>query len=121
MDETSRAHSMTDPDSLENLAARMAADLAEIGRAHMPFGKFGPDRFPPRGVPLYDLPAEYLAWFASKGGFPKGRLGQLMKMVHQMKVDGSDFAFDEFRRRAGGKADLREKKPRIRIPGGEEG
>ena len=108
---------MNDPGSLEDRAARMAADLAEIGRAHMPFGKFGPDNFPPRGVPLYDLPAEYLAWFAKKGGFPKGRLGQLMKIVHQMKVDGSDFAFDEFRRRAGGKADLREKKPRSHILG----
>ena len=29
----------------------------------MPFGKYGPLHFPPRGVPLYDLPVEYLAWF----------------------------------------------------------
>ena len=101
---------MMDPP--EDLVARMAADQAEIGRAFMPFGKFGPEKFPPRGVPLYDLPAEYLAWFATKGGFPRGRLGELMKIVYQMKVDGSDFAFDEFRRRAGGRAELREKRPR---------
>lgn len=111
---------MNDQDSLENLAKRMAADLEEIGRLHMPFGKFGPERFPPRGVPLYDLPAEYLAWFAAKGGFPKGRLGELMRIVHQMKVDGSDFAFDKFRRRAGGKTDLREKKPRGYLLGDAE-
>jgi uncharacterized protein len=91
----------------ESLRQDMAADLAEIGRMHMPFGKFGPDKFPPKGVPLYDLPAEYLAWFAAKGGFPKGRLGELMKMVYQMKVDGSDFAFDVFRKARGGKVSLR--------------
>ena len=73
----------------------------------MPFGKFGPEHFPPRGVPIYDLPVEYLGWFAQKGGFPKGRLGELLRIVHQMKVDGSDFAFDPMRQREGGKQSLR--------------
>ncbi|MDB6171974.1 MAG: putative quorum-sensing-regulated virulence factor [Chthoniobacteraceae bacterium] len=89
-----------------DLAAHMAADLADIERTRMPFGKFGPANYPPYGVPLYDLPAEYLGWFVKKGGFPKGRLGELLRMVHQMKVDGSDFAFDEMRRRAGGRTVL---------------
>lgn len=93
----------------DDLAARMAADLAEIGRTHMPFGKFGPAHFPPDGLPIYDLPAEYLMWFANKAGFPKGRLGQLLQMVYQMKADGSDSAFDPLRKRAGGRAAL--KKP----------
>jgi len=93
----------------DDLAARMAADLAEIGRTHMPFGKFGPAHFPPDGLPIYDLPAEYLMWFANKSGFPKGRLGQLLQMVYQMKADGSDSAFDPLRKRAGGRAAL--KKP----------
>ena len=74
----------------------------------MPFGKFGPKEFPPRGVPLYDLPVEYLAWFARKNAFPKGRLGELLRMVHQMKVDGLDEVFNELRRRAGGKTPLRQ-------------
>ena len=91
----------------DDLAARMAADLAEIGRTHMPFGKFGPAHFPPDGLPIYDLPAEYLMWFANKAGFPKGRLGQLLQMVYQMKSDGSDSAFDPLRKRAGGRAALR--------------
>ena len=55
---------------------------------------------------------EYLAWFAQKG-FPKGRLGELLKIVHQMKVDGSDFAFDPMRKRNGGKTKLREERPRV--------
>jgi hypothetical protein len=91
----------------EDLAARMAADLAEIERMHMPFGKFGPQSFPPFGVPIYDLPVEYLGWFAKQGSWPRGRLGELLRIVHQMKVDGSDAAFDGMRQRAGGKRSLR--------------
>ena len=50
----------------------MAADLEAIRKMRMPFGKFGPKAFPPDGIPIYDLPAEYLGWFAAKG-FPKAR------------------------------------------------
>ncbi len=90
----------------ENLADWIANDLAEIERSCMPFGKFGPDHFPPSGIPLYDLSAEYLAWFGQKG-WPRGRLGELLRMVYQMKVDGSDSAFDAMRKRAGGRSPLR--------------
>lgn len=93
------------------MRARAAAELEEIGRTHMPFGRFGPKRHPPLGVPIYDLPAEYLQYFATKG-WPRGRLGELLRLVYQMKADGADAAFDELRRRAGGKAPLR--KPRQR-------
>lgn len=90
------------------LALRMAADMKAIEKMSMPYGKFGPASFPPRGVPIYDLPVEYLAWFAQKGGFPKGRLGELLKIIHQMKVDGSDAAFDPMRKRNGGRTKLRQ-------------
>ncbi|HBE97333.1 MAG TPA: hypothetical protein DDW68_09195, partial [Verrucomicrobiales bacterium] len=33
--------------------------LVEIAEAHMPFGKYGPKNYPPRGVSLIDLPPEY--------------------------------------------------------------
>jgi uncharacterized protein (DUF3820 family) len=85
---------------------KLAAMLAEIGRAYMPFGKFGPAQHPPRGVPLYDLPYEYLAWFERKG-FPKGRLGELMEIVYLAKRDGADALFDSFRDSAGGRTSLR--------------
>ena len=88
------------------LAAHMAADLAEIARMRMPFGKFGPDSFPPRGVPIYDLPAEYLQWFSQRG-WPRGELGRLLQIVYQMKADGSDSAFDPIRKAAGGRYSLR--------------
>ena len=104
----------------ERLRDFMAADLADIATTRMPFGKFGPAHFPPRGVPLYDLPVEYLAWFARKDCFPQGRLGELLRIVHQMKVDGLDEIFDQLRCRAGGKTSLRPPRARPRIaPDGE--
>lgn len=97
---------------MEDLIQQMQRDLAEIGRTHMPFGKYGPAHFPPQGIPIYDIPAEYLGWFANKAGFPKGRLGQLLQIVHQMKADGSDMAFDPFRALQGGRSNLRPEKKR---------
>ena len=81
----------------DNLESRMVAELAEIGRTRMPFGKYGPSRYPPGGLPIYDLPEEYLLWFKKKGDFPKGRLGHLLQVVCQMKTDGSDSAFNVLR------------------------
>jgi uncharacterized protein len=85
-----------------------AAVLEQISRYHMPFGMFGPKNYPPRGVPIYDLPAEYLAWFALKG-FPEGKLGELLRIVYQTKADGCDGVFDAIRRHAGGRYPLRPK------------
>ena len=92
---------------MDPLEAALQQDLAEIGKTCMPFGKYGPSFCPPHGTPLYDLPIEYLAWFAAKGGVPKGRLGVLLQMVHQMKVEGLDFVFEPFRAKRGGKTPLR--------------
>ena len=86
--------------------AAAGAQLALIARYHMPFGMFGPKNYPPKGVPIYDLPAEYLAWFALKG-FPEGRLGDLLRVVYQTKADGCDAVFDAIRRKAGGRYKLR--------------
>lgn len=84
--------------------------LAEIGLCRMPFGKFGPKSYPP-GVPIYDLPPEYLAWFAERG-FPKGRLGELLAIVHEIKSVGMDSVFDPIRKARGGRFPLRAKLPR---------
>ncbi|BBM02353.1 DUF3820 family protein [Microbulbifer sp. GL-2] len=54
--------------------------LVEIARTPMPFGKYA-------GRPLIDLPEEYLLWF-SKEGFPVGRLGQLMALTLEIKIEG---------------------------------
>jgi hypothetical protein len=86
--------------------AAAAKELEQISRYYMPFGMFGPKHYPPKGVPIYDLPAEYLAWFALKG-FPEGRLGELLRVVYQTKADGCDGVFDAIRRKAGGRYKLR--------------
>lgn len=76
--------------------------LVEIGKARMPFGKFGIKAYPPSGVPIIDLPAEYLGWFQQKG-FPKGRLGELMAQVDSIKSAGMDSVFDPIRQVNGGR------------------
>ena len=85
--------------------------LEEIGQAHMPFGKFGPADYPPHGVPLIDLPPEYLAWFKERG-FPKGRLGELMEMVFEVKQCGADGVFAPIRQKNGGRHPLRKARRR---------
>lgn len=55
-------------------------DLLDIARTPMPFGKYS-------GRLLIDLPEEYLLWFAKKG-FPGGRLGHLMAMTLEIKIEG---------------------------------
>ena len=83
--------------------------LAEIGKTRMPFGKFGIKEYPPAGVPIMDLPPEYLSWFKERG-FPKGRLGELMAIVCEIKGVGMDSVFDPLRAAKGGRFNLRPKK-----------
>lgn len=83
-----------------------AETMNEIGRTHMPFGRYGRTEYPPFGVPIYDLPFEYLEWFTHNGGFPSGRLGELLEILYHIKKDGSDDVFEPFRRRAGGRTKL---------------
>lgn len=71
----------------------------------MPFGKYGIQAYPPAGVPIMDLPPEYLAWFQERG-FPKGRLGELMAQVCEIKSVGMDAVFDPLRAANGGRFKL---------------
>lgn len=79
--------------------------LIEIGRTRIPFGKFGIKTYPPAGVPIMDLPQEYLSWFQERG-FPKGRLGELMAQVCEIKSVGMDSVFDPIRQMNGGRFKL---------------
>jgi len=85
-----------DPQASDNgeLAFRQA--LADAVTTRMPFGKYGPQNYPPAGLPLCDLPYEYLEWFRRKG-LPTGRLGELMGLVLQIKRDGAEDVFDALR------------------------
>jgi uncharacterized protein len=85
--------------------------LGEIGKTCMPFGKFGPSFHPPKGVPIMDLPPEYLTWFKERG-FPKGQLGELMAQVCEIKEVGMDQLFDPLRQVNGGRVSIRKRRPK---------
>lgn len=57
-------------------------DLLSLATMKMPFGKYA-------GKVLIDLPEEYLLWFARKE-FPEGRLGQLMQLALEIRINGME-------------------------------
>ena len=54
--------------------------LLELAKYKMPFGKYK-DQY------LVDIPEYYYTWFRQKG-FPKGKLGNMMQQMHEIKVNG---------------------------------
>jgi len=60
--------------------------LRELAKARMPFGKY-------KGVLLVDLPEPYVVWF-SRQGFPEGKLGEFLKNIYEIKVNGLEYLFD---------------------------
>ena len=63
--------------------------IVKLTSARMPFGKYS-ETF------LTELPAAYLTWFC-KIGFPKGELGQLMRIVHEIKTGDMEHLFEDIR------------------------
>ena len=55
-------------------------NLVKVANLKMPFGKY-------QGWNLVDLPEPYLVWFSSKG-FPEGKLGELLQLTYEIKVNG---------------------------------
>lgn len=55
-------------------------DLLTLVTMPMPFGKH-------KGMLLADLPGNYLTWFAREG-FPKGEIGRLLALMHEMDHNG---------------------------------
>jgi uncharacterized protein (DUF3820 family) len=59
--------------------------LLKLAKARMPFGKY-------EGVLLVHLPEPYVVWFAREG-FPDGELGQMLSIVHEIKINGLEYLF----------------------------
>lgn len=55
-------------------------DLQRLVSTEMPFGKH-------KGTLLADLPGNYLNWFAREG-FPKGDIGRLLALMHEIDHNG---------------------------------
>ena len=64
--------------------------LLELAEYRMPYGKY-------TGKLLIDLPEPYVVWLASKG-FPKGKLGNMLSITHEIKVNGLEYLFDPLRK-----------------------
>jgi uncharacterized protein (DUF3820 family) len=59
--------------------------LLELVETRMPFGKYA-------GRRLIDLPEPYVVWF-SRQGFPEGKLGELLRTVLEIKINGLEYLF----------------------------
>lgn len=63
--------------------------LLELAKMKMPFGKY-------KGRLLIDLPEPYVVWFNQKG-FPARKLGDMLKTVYEIKVNGLEYLFKPLR------------------------
>ena len=54
--------------------------LVQIARMRMPFGRYS-------GTRLIDLPEPYVVWFRNRG-YPRGRLGELLATLYEIKANG---------------------------------
>jgi len=58
----------------------LSDEVLSAASLRMPFGKF-------EGTRLIDLPEPYVVWFKQQG-YPKGRLGQQMALIYEIKANG---------------------------------
>lgn len=56
------------------------AQLLELANYKMPYGKF-------KGRYLVDLPEPYVVWLKNNA-LPKGKLGEYIQIIHEIKVNG---------------------------------
>lgn len=66
------------------------AQLIQLAHAKMPFGKYK-DRY------LIDLPEYYVVWYKNNG-FPKGKLGEQLQLVYELKLNGLEDMLRQIKR-----------------------
>jgi len=64
--------------------------LLEIVTTKMPYGKYA-------GCYVSDIPVHYLVWCKQKEAFPKGRLGELMQNVLEIKSNNLGYILQEIK------------------------
>jgi len=55
-------------------------ELEKLANTKMPYGKY-------KGYYLIDLPEHYIVWYNNKG-FPKGQLGNQLRLVYELILNG---------------------------------
>jgi uncharacterized protein len=73
----------------EGAAPMNPEHLRKLVEIRMPFGKY-------EGRLLADLPGNYLHWFAREG-FPRGELGRLLALMHEIDHNGLSALLDPLR------------------------
>ncbi len=64
-------------------------ELILLATTQMPFGKY-------KGQLLIDLPEPYIVWF-HENGFPDGKLGQLLGLLYEIKLNGLEYLVRELK------------------------
>lgn len=72
------------------------AQLQQLVDTVMPYGKY-------KGRAIAELPGPYLQWFA-RTGFPKGQLGSLLALMHEVDHNGLRHLLSPLRRGDGGES-----------------
>lgn len=54
--------------------------LIQLAHTKMPYGKY-------KNRDLIELPEYYVVWYHNKG-FPKGKLGDMLQTVYELKLNG---------------------------------
>jgi uncharacterized protein (DUF3820 family) len=65
--------------------------LLKLAKMRMPFGKY-------KGSLLIDLPEPYVVWFSQKG-FPEGQIGEMLRIVYEIKINGLEYLFKPLRKK----------------------
>lgn len=65
--------------------------LIKLAHTKMPYGKY-------EGRYLIDLPEYYVVWYHNKG-FPKGKLGDMLQQVYELKINGLEYLIRDLKER----------------------
>ena len=57
--------------------------LLDLVKMQMPYGKY-------KGYLICNIPESYLLWYKDKG-FPKGKLGDLMATMLEIRINGLEY------------------------------
>mgnify|MGYP005842230793 CR=1 FL=1 len=64
--------------------------LLSLVKNKMPYGKY-------KGTLLCNIPEYYLVWFKQQG-FPKGKLGQQLETMYDIKINGLEYPLEPLKK-----------------------